>query len=154
MIVWHTNRFSNEGGIILTSRPLIQEIVEIEEKEFADKARQLNIHSLTNFYSSDLFKAHKFVHDSKRKTITQAFWIKWNSSVPSCCQTDETFHRISSSLSTLLATKRPLLWAVWSPLFCEEHSQFLAKSCFNPRWVLRRNASIFTFQTPIHIQGK
>ena len=50
-----------------------QEIVEIEEKEFADKARQLNIHSLTNFYSSDIFKAHKFVHDPKRKTITQAF---------------------------------------------------------------------------------
>ena len=37
------------------------------------------------------------------------------------------------------------------PIFCEEHSQFLAESCFNLRWVLRRNASIFTFQTPIHI---
>jgi len=61
-ISFYRNRFGGE-----------QEIVEIEEKEFADKARQLNIHSLTNFYSSDLFKAHKFVHDSKRKTITQAF---------------------------------------------------------------------------------
>jgi len=61
-ISFYRNRFGGE-----------QEIVEIEEKEFADKARQLNIHSLTNFYSSDIFKAHKFVHDPKRKTITQAF---------------------------------------------------------------------------------
>jgi len=61
-ISFYRNRFGGE-----------QEIVEIEEKEFADKARQLNIHSLNAFYTSDVFKAHRFTHDAKRKTITQAF---------------------------------------------------------------------------------
>merc|ERR1719192_605372 len=58
-ISFYRNRFGGE-----------QEIVEIEEKEFADKARQLNIHSLNAFYTSDVFKAHRFTHDPKRKTIT------------------------------------------------------------------------------------
>jgi DNA replication licensing factor MCM2 len=61
-ISFYRNRFGGQ-----------QEIVEIEEKEFADKARQLNIHSLSSFYASDIFKTHKFTHDPKRKTITQAF---------------------------------------------------------------------------------
>lgn len=38
------------------------------------QARQINIFNLTDFYSSDLFKANRFSHDSKRKMIVQAWW--------------------------------------------------------------------------------
>ncbi|KAG8181737.1 hypothetical protein JTE90_028275 [Oedothorax gibbosus] len=45
--------------------------VEIPEKELQQKARQINIHNLVPFYSSDLFKAHNFLHEKKRKLIIQ-----------------------------------------------------------------------------------
>lgn len=37
------------------------------------QARQINIHNLTAFYDSDLFRANKFSHDSKKKLILQQF---------------------------------------------------------------------------------
>ncbi|RUS83603.1 hypothetical protein EGW08_008622 [Elysia chlorotica] len=48
------------------------EQVEVSEKDLADRARQINIHSLTAFYDSDVFKANHFTHDTKRKVIIQA----------------------------------------------------------------------------------
>lgn len=48
-----------------------QEQIEINEKDLADKARQINIHNLTTFFDSDLFKANRFNHDGKRKMIIQ-----------------------------------------------------------------------------------
>lgn len=37
------------------------------------QARQINIHNLAAFYDSDLFRANKFSHDSKKKLILQQF---------------------------------------------------------------------------------
>ncbi|XP_066554425.1 DNA replication licensing factor MCM2 [Amia ocellicauda] len=47
--------------------------IEIPEKDLTDKARQINIHNLTAFYDSDLFKTNKFSHDTKKKLIIQQF---------------------------------------------------------------------------------
>merc|ERR1719322_2078688 len=47
------------------------EEVTIQEKEFIEKARRVDIHSLSSFYSSQLFKENKFVYDSSRRIIKQ-----------------------------------------------------------------------------------
>uniref|UniRef100_A0A3Q4H521 DNA replication licensing factor MCM2 n=1 Tax=Neolamprologus brichardi TaxID=32507 RepID=A0A3Q4H521_NEOBR len=47
--------------------------IEIPEKDLQDKARQINIHSLSAFYDSDLFHSNKFSHDGKKKLILQQF---------------------------------------------------------------------------------
>ncbi|XP_008319492.1 DNA replication licensing factor MCM2 [Cynoglossus semilaevis] len=52
---------------------LQQDTIEVPEKELQDKARQINIHNLSNFYSSDLFTSNKFTFDSKKKHILQQF---------------------------------------------------------------------------------
>ncbi|XP_002740276.1 DNA replication licensing factor mcm2-like [Saccoglossus kowalevskii] len=48
-----------------------QEYVEISEKDLAEKARQINIHNLVGFYESEIFRAHKFTHDARKKLIIQ-----------------------------------------------------------------------------------
>ncbi|XP_074644668.1 DNA replication licensing factor mcm2-like isoform X2 [Tubulanus polymorphus] len=48
-----------------------QDVIEISEKDLADKARQINIHNLAAFYDSDVFRAHRFSHDAKKKIIVQ-----------------------------------------------------------------------------------
>ncbi|XP_052065124.1 DNA replication licensing factor mcm2-like [Mytilus californianus] len=50
---------------------LDQETIEISEKDLADKARQINISNLTNFYESDIFRSNRFNLDRKRKMIVQ-----------------------------------------------------------------------------------
>ncbi|KAM9800563.1 DNA replication licensing factor MCM2 isoform X1 [Syngnathus typhle] len=47
--------------------------VEIPEKDLHDKARQINIHSLSSFYESEPFRANRFVYDGKMKLIVQQF---------------------------------------------------------------------------------
>jgi len=47
------------------------ETLEVSEKDLADKARQINIHNLSAFFESDLFKANRFTHDTRRKLIIQ-----------------------------------------------------------------------------------
>ncbi|KAF7664250.1 hypothetical protein LDENG_00182550 [Lucifuga dentata] len=47
--------------------------IEIAEKDLQDKARQINIHSLSAFYDSDLFRSNRFSHDGKKKLILQQF---------------------------------------------------------------------------------
>jgi len=47
------------------------DIVDIQEEEFSDRARQINIHNLSTFYESDMFKDNRFVYDKKRKAIVQ-----------------------------------------------------------------------------------
>uniref|UniRef100_A0A665U6J0 DNA replication licensing factor MCM2 n=1 Tax=Echeneis naucrates TaxID=173247 RepID=A0A665U6J0_ECHNA len=47
--------------------------IEVAEKDLQDKARQINIHNLTAFYDSDLFRSNKFSHDGKKKLILQQF---------------------------------------------------------------------------------
>ena len=37
------------------------------------QARQINIHNLTSFYDSDIFRSNKFSHDGKKKLILQQF---------------------------------------------------------------------------------
>lgn len=49
----------------------IQEYVEIPEKDLADKAKTISITKLSDFYQSETFKAHRFVYDARKKTITQ-----------------------------------------------------------------------------------
>lgn len=48
-----------------------QDILEVSEKDLADKARQINIHNLATFYDSEVFKNNRFTHDTKRKMIVQ-----------------------------------------------------------------------------------
>uniref|UniRef100_A0A7M4FMS2 DNA replication licensing factor MCM2 n=1 Tax=Crocodylus porosus TaxID=8502 RepID=A0A7M4FMS2_CROPO len=50
-----------------------QDTIEVPEKDLVDKARQINIHNLTAFYDSELFKMNKFSRDVKRKLIVQQF---------------------------------------------------------------------------------
>lgn len=45
--------------------------IEIMEKDLADRAKSINVHSFKDFYESDIFKKHGFAYDSKRKTILQ-----------------------------------------------------------------------------------
>uniref|UniRef100_A0A672ZPN0 DNA replication licensing factor MCM2 n=1 Tax=Sphaeramia orbicularis TaxID=375764 RepID=A0A672ZPN0_9TELE len=47
------------------------DVIEVPEKELQDKARQINIHNLTAFYDSDIFRSNKFSHDGKKKLILQ-----------------------------------------------------------------------------------
>ncbi|CAI5767388.1 DNA replication licensing factor MCM2 [Podarcis lilfordi] len=50
-----------------------QDTIEVPEKDLVDKARQINIHNLSAFYDSELFKMNRFSRDVKRKLIVQAF---------------------------------------------------------------------------------
>jgi DNA replication licensing factor MCM2 len=45
--------------------------VEILEKDLIERAKQINVHDLSKFYESDLFKNNNFTRDQKRKTILQ-----------------------------------------------------------------------------------
>uniref|UniRef100_A0A3B4BBU2 DNA replication licensing factor MCM2 n=1 Tax=Periophthalmus magnuspinnatus TaxID=409849 RepID=A0A3B4BBU2_9GOBI len=47
--------------------------IEVSEKDLQEKARQINIHNLSAFYDSDLFRSNKFSHDLKKKLIVQQF---------------------------------------------------------------------------------
>jgi len=48
-----------------------QEIVEINEKDLAEKARQISIQNLLPFFNSEMFKSNNFKYDSGRKLIIQ-----------------------------------------------------------------------------------
>jgi len=50
-----------------------QEVVEINESELVNKARQINIQNLQPFFASEIFKANNFSYDSTRKIILQQF---------------------------------------------------------------------------------
>lgn len=45
--------------------------IEIMEKDLIERAKQLNIINLKDFYDSQLFKSNGFVYDAKRKVILQ-----------------------------------------------------------------------------------
>lgn len=45
--------------------------VEIMEQDLLERAKQIDIHSITKLYESELFKNNGFSYDSKRKTILQ-----------------------------------------------------------------------------------
>jgi len=50
-----------------------QEVVEINEKDLVEKARQINISNLQPFFNSEMFKSNNFTYDSTRKLIVQQF---------------------------------------------------------------------------------
>jgi len=50
-----------------------QEVVEVNEKDLAEKARQINIQNLQPFFQSDMFKTNNFKYDQTRKLIIQQF---------------------------------------------------------------------------------
>merc|ERR1719322_1595473 len=50
-----------------------QEVVEINEKDLAEKARQISIQNLQPFFQSDMFKSNNFQYDQTRKLIIQQF---------------------------------------------------------------------------------
>jgi len=50
-----------------------QEVVEVNEKDLAEKARQINIQNLQPFFQSDMFKTNNFKYDQTRKLIVQQF---------------------------------------------------------------------------------
>ncbi|KAM9324411.1 DNA replication licensing factor MCM2 [Gastrophryne carolinensis] len=50
-----------------------QDSIEVSEKDLVEKARQINIHNLSAFYDSELFKMNRFAHDVKKKLIIQQF---------------------------------------------------------------------------------
>lgn len=45
--------------------------VEILEKDLLERAKQIDIHNVSKFYESEIFKNNGFSYDSKRKTILQ-----------------------------------------------------------------------------------
>lgn len=45
--------------------------IEIMEKDLSERAKQLNIHSLKDFYECAVFKNNGFTYDAKRKIILQ-----------------------------------------------------------------------------------
>ncbi|CAH0384017.1 unnamed protein product [Bemisia tabaci] len=45
--------------------------IEIHEKDFLDKAKQVNVFDLRSFYESDMFKQKHFTYDSKNRLIIQ-----------------------------------------------------------------------------------
>ena len=45
--------------------------MEINEKDLAEKARQISITNLQPFFNSEIFKANNFSFDSTRKIVTQ-----------------------------------------------------------------------------------
>lgn len=47
-------------------------IIEINEKDLLDKAKQVDIHELKTFYDSRIFKVNNFTYDSARKLIVHA----------------------------------------------------------------------------------
>lgn len=49
----------------------IHDIIEVSEEDLVEKARQINIHSLSSFYECNLFTNNKFSYDRKRKIIIQ-----------------------------------------------------------------------------------
>uniref|UniRef100_A0A1B6ESV9 DNA replication licensing factor MCM2 n=2 Tax=Proconiini TaxID=565685 RepID=A0A1B6ESV9_9HEMI len=46
-------------------------VIEIHEKDFLDKAKQINIYDLRDFYESKIFESNHFKYDAKRKLIVQ-----------------------------------------------------------------------------------
>merc|ERR1712106_834975 len=50
-----------------------QEVVEVNEKDLAEKARQINITNLLPFFSCNMFKSNNFTYDQTRKLIIQQF---------------------------------------------------------------------------------
>merc|ERR1719328_329265 len=48
-----------------------QEVVEINEKDLTEKARQISIQNLQPFFNSQMFKSNNFSYDSSRKLIIQ-----------------------------------------------------------------------------------
>uniref|UniRef100_A0A663LL43 DNA replication licensing factor MCM2 n=2 Tax=Athene cunicularia TaxID=194338 RepID=A0A663LL43_ATHCN len=50
-----------------------QDAIEVPEKDLVDKARQINIHNLSAFYDSEVFRMNRFSRDVKRKLILQQF---------------------------------------------------------------------------------
>lgn len=45
--------------------------IEISEKDFMDKARQIDIHDVKPFYDSHIFKANHYSFNAKKKAIVQ-----------------------------------------------------------------------------------
>ncbi len=45
--------------------------VEVLEKDLLERAKQIDVHNLSKFYDSEIFKNNGFTFDSKRKTICQ-----------------------------------------------------------------------------------
>lgn len=45
--------------------------VEILEKDLLERAKQINVHSVSKFFESEIFKNNGFSYDPKRKTILQ-----------------------------------------------------------------------------------
>merc|ERR1712115_39994 len=48
-----------------------QEVVEINEKDLTEKARQISIQNLQPFFQSDMFRSNNFQYDQTRKLIIQ-----------------------------------------------------------------------------------
>lgn len=46
--------------------------IEVMEKDLSERAKSINIHSLKDFYESEVFKQHGYAYDSKRRIILQA----------------------------------------------------------------------------------
>lgn len=64
-------------SFIFTALPVVKCLVFIPQLFFFcvySQARQINILNLSAFYESEIFKLHKFTHDTRRKFIIQSFW--------------------------------------------------------------------------------
>ncbi|ODM86800.1 DNA replication licensing factor mcm2 [Orchesella cincta] len=62
----------SEQTIYLENRyRAVPDYVEVNEKDFVEKANGMGIHGVFSFYESQLFKQNKFNFDGQRKIIAQ-----------------------------------------------------------------------------------
>jgi DNA replication licensing factor MCM2 len=73
LLLYLLRGLANETATYMRNRYGSSEVklVEINEKDLIDKARGINIQNLQPFFNSQIFKAHNFVYDDKRKLIQQ-----------------------------------------------------------------------------------
>merc|ERR1719154_718894 len=64
---------AGETATYMRNRYGTEEVVEVAERDLAEKARQISINNLQPFFNSEMFKANNFKYDSGRKLIVQTF---------------------------------------------------------------------------------
>lgn len=73
LLLYILKGLASETAIYMRNRYATSDVqlVEVSEKDLSDRARQIGIQNLQPFLTSDIFKAHSFSYDDKRKLILQ-----------------------------------------------------------------------------------
>lgn len=69
LLYYILKQMTNEHLAFNRGRGIREAVVEIHEKDFLDRAKQINIRDVKPFYESKLFESHHYRFDSQRKLI-------------------------------------------------------------------------------------